>query len=91
MKHLTREQSYIIQALIKRDCPHTEIAHELDVHKCTIGREIKRNKSKRGIYKADMAHEFAQERKERFAACRRLTKQVERFIRQYIEQEQWSP
>lgn len=91
MKHLTKEQRYIIQTLIKRDCPRKEIAHELGVHSCTIGREIKRNRSKRGIYNADKAHEFAQERKERFAASRRLTKQVEQFIRQHIEQEQWSP
>jgi transposase, IS30 family len=91
MKHLTREQRYIIQALVKRDCPHIEIAHELGVHNSTISREIKRNKSKRGHYNADKAHEFAQERKERFAVNRRFTKQVDQFIRQHIEQEQWSP
>lgn len=91
MKHLTKEQRYIIQALTKRGCPNTEIAHELGVHNSTISREIKRNKSKRGIYNADTAHEFAQERKERFAFCRRLTMQVEQFIRQHMEKEQWSP
>jgi len=91
MKHLTKEQRYIIQALIKRGCPQKEIAQELGVHDSTIGREIKRNKSKRGVYNADKAHEFAQERKERFASNRRLTSQVEQFIRNYIEKEQWSP
>lgn len=91
MKHLAKEQRYIIQTLIKRSCAQAEMADELGVHKSTISREIKRNRSKRGIYNADKAHEFAQERKERFAACRRLTRQVEQFIRQHIEQEQWSP
>ncbi len=91
MKHLTKEQRYIIQTLIKRGYPQKEIAQELGVHDTTIGREIKRNKSKRGIYNADKAHEFAQERKERFASSRRLTRQVEQFIRNHIEKEQWSP
>ena len=91
MKHLTKEQRYIIQTLIKRGYPQKEIAQELGVHGSTIGRELIRNKSKRGLYNADKAHEFAQERKERFAHSRRLTRHVEQFIRNHIEDEQWSP
>jgi IS30 family transposase len=91
MKHLTKEQRYVIQSLYKRGINRTEIAKELGVHKSTIGREIKRNCTKRGKYQAEKAHTYAQERKERFAKQRKFTKQVEIRVRNYLEQEQWSP
>jgi len=91
MKHLTKEQRYVIQSLHKRGINRTEIAKELGVHKSTIGREIKRNCTKRGKYQAEKAHTYAQERKERFAKQRKFTKQVEIRVRNYLEQEQWSP
>ena len=91
MKHLTKEQRYEIQSLFKRGVSRTEIAKELGVHKSTIGREVKRNCTKRGKYQAERANTYAQERKERFAKQRKFTKQVEIRVRNYLEQEQWSP
>lgn len=91
MKHLTKEQRYVIQSLFKRGVNRTDIAQELGVHKSTIGREVKRNGTKRGTYQAEKAHTYAQERKERFAKQRKFTKQVEIRVRNYLEKEQWSP
>ena len=91
MKHLTKEQRYVIQSLHKRGISNTEISKELAVHKATVGRELKRNSSKRGRYNADKANIYANEQKERFAANRAFTQQIEKFVKEKIEQEQWSP
>jgi transposase, IS30 family len=48
-KQLTLEQRYNIGALINAGKKQTEIADLLQVHKCTISRELKRNIPKRGI------------------------------------------
>jgi IS30 family transposase len=77
MKHLTKEQRYVIQSLLKKGVGKTEIAQELGFHKSTIGREVKRNSSQRGKYQAEKAHIYAQERKERLANQRKFTKTVE--------------
>lgn len=91
MKHLTKEQRYVIQALKKRGVMNYEIALELKVHKATIGRELKRNSSKRGKYQADNAEIFANERKERFVSNRKFNDKVKKVVDSYIINEQWSP
>jgi IS30 family transposase len=91
MKHLTKEQRYVIKALLSRGVTQQEIAKELGVNKSTISREIDRNKTKTGKYNPEKAHMFAQERKERFASNRKFTKTIEKRIRYYLENEQWSP
>ena len=45
---LTREQRYQIQAYRKAGFNQSETAHELEVHKSTISREISRNRGRRG-------------------------------------------
>ena len=67
------------------------IAQALNVDKTTIYRELKRNSKKRGSYNPDFAQELSTERKERFASNRKFTPSIEKFVRQQIEQEQWSP
>jgi len=91
MKHLTKEQRYVIKALLSRGVTQKEIAKEIGVDKSTISREISRNKTKTGKYNPDKAHMLAQERKERFASNRKFTKTIEKRIRNYLENEQWSP
>lgn len=91
MKHLTKEQRYVIASLHKRGESQESIADEIGVHKSSISREFKRNSGKRGAYNPIKAHQFAQERKERFACNRRFTKEVEKRVRNYLEKEQWSP
>ncbi len=91
MKHLTKEQRYVIASLHKRGESLELIAHEIGVHKSSISRELKRNSGKRGAYNPLKAHQLAQERKERFASQRRFTKEIEKTVRSFLEQEQWSP
>lgn len=91
MKHLTKEQRYVIASLHKRGESQESIADEIGVHKSSISRELKRNSGKRGAYNPMKAHQLAQERKERFANNRRFTKEVEKRVRSYLEKEQWSP
>lgn len=91
MKHLTKEQRYVISSLFKRGFSRTEIAKELGVHKSSIGRELKRNSTKTGKYNPDNANILALERKERFGLKRRFTKAIEQRVKDYIIKEQWSP
>jgi len=91
MKHLTKEQRYEIKAYLHSEKSITFIAKALQVNKTTIYRELKRNSTKQGKYNPDFAHKLAQERKERFAYNRKFTKTIEKKIRSYLEQEQWSP
>lgn len=91
MSHLTKAQRYVISSLRKRGITQKEIAKELGVSPSTISRELKRNGGKRGGYNADTAHSLAQERKERYCNNRKFTSSVEKRIRDYLENEQWSP
>ncbi len=91
MRHITKEQRYVIQSLNKRGISNSDIAKELGIHKSNIGRELKRNGSKRGKYNAENAHKYAGERKERFTYNRKFTQQVKFIVDKYIIEEQWSP
>lgn len=90
MKHLTKEQRYVIQVLHKRKESKTVIASEIGVSKSTIYRELRRNSNKRS-YNAEKAHMYASERKERFGYNRKFTDNVKKIVVQYITKEQWSP
>jgi IS30 family transposase len=84
---LTQEQRYQIYALMKAGHKQSEIADLIDVHKSTIGREVKRNRGLRG-YRPKQAHQFALSRREK-AKCRieaTTWTLVEILIRQ-----DWSP
>jgi len=91
MKHLTKEQRYQIKAYLNCGKSKIFIAQALNVDKTTIYRELKRNSKKRGSYNPDFAQELATERKERFASNRKFTPSIEKYVKQQIEQEQWSP
>jgi IS30 family transposase len=91
MKQITNEQRYQIEAYLKAKMSIEFIARELDKHHISIRREIKRNAQKRGGYNAKRAIMLADERKERYGRNRKFTSEIEKTIRLYIEQEQWSP
>ena len=57
----------------------------------TVCRELERNSLKRGGYHPEKAEEFTQERKEGFAKDRHFNAIVEKRVKQYLLQEQWSP
>lgn len=89
--HLTMEQRYKIDALHKAGHKAPDIADQLNVNKSTLYRELKRNSSKRGCYNARSAHELSNEKKDRFSNNRKFSPAMERFIRDKLSNEQWSP
>jgi IS30 family transposase len=59
---LTQRQRFIIQDLFELGKNFTEIAKEVEVHRTTISREIKRNSNGKGGYRARGAHQSAKYR-----------------------------
>jgi len=89
--HLTLWQRYKIEALLKAGHKAPFIAKHLKVSPSTICREFKRNKTKTGKYNAPFAQEISEEKKERFAHTRKFSPAMERFIKDKLSTEQWSP
>ena len=89
--HLTLEQRYKIEALLKAEHKAPFIADQLNVDRSTIYRELKRNRTKTGSYSVLSAHEISEEKKERFAHNRKFTPAMERYIRDKLSNQQWSP
>lgn len=89
--HITVEQRYKIESLVKAGICKKNIADQLGLHKSTLYRELNRNKHKSGKYQAVYAEEVSRERKERFAKYRRLTPRTQRYIEEKLTNEQWSP
>jgi IS30 family transposase len=89
--HLNQGQRHRISALERAGHSISFIADHLGVSKSTVSREIKRNAKKFGSYNAVCAQEMANERKERFSLNRKFTPGMEKFIREKLSQEQWSP
>ncbi len=90
-KHLTQEQRYKLEALLKAGVNKSAITAQLGVDRSTLYRELKRNKQKRGGYNGSFAQELSDERKERFSAQRKMNLSMEKFITQKLTNEQWSP
>ena len=89
--HLNQGQRHRISALERAGHSISFIADHIGVSKSTVSRELKRNAKKFGSYNAICAQEMANERKERFALNRKFTPGMEKFIREKLTQEQWSP
>jgi len=89
--HLSQEQRYQISALLKAGFKISFIAEQLNLHRSTLYRELKRNTRPRGSYDANYANQYAEIRKERFAKARKLTHKMISFIKDKLENEQWSP
>lgn len=89
--HLTLEQRYKIEALLKAGHKAPFISDQLNVDRSTIYRELARNRTKTGCYSSSSAHEIAKEKKERFSHNRKFSPAMERFIRDKLSNEQWSP
>jgi IS30 family transposase len=62
-QHLTQRQRYIIVDLLSLKKTKSFIARELNVHRSTITREIKRNSNLKGRYNALGAERYAQSRR----------------------------
>ena len=75
---------------VKNDKKKTKIATEIGVNVSTIYRELNRNKNKSGGYSWRLAHEMAQERKERLPGNRSTDEWIRQKVIRLIRKE-WSP
>jgi len=89
--HITLEQRIKIEALLKAGHKVSFIAKQLSIHRSSIYRELNRNQTKTGKYNAGFAQELSEEQKERFSNNRSFTFSMEKFIREKLSKEQWSP
>jgi IS30 family transposase len=91
-KHLTTEERDLIAVRNAEGRTQEEIAEELRRSPATISRELKRNKSSKGIY---LATEADQQAKTRKSKAHQRTRIPDEWTRQYIEdrviQDQWTP
>jgi IS30 family transposase len=90
-KHLSLTQRHKIKALHQAGHSLTFIAAQLGIHKSTVSRELKRNARLWGSYDPNMAQQAANVRKERFSLNRKFSPGMERFIRDKLQSQQWSP
>lgn len=82
------QQIYAIYSVYKKNYLQKEIAVIIGVHKSTISRELRRNKSQR-VYRYKFAHNQALNRRKEKASCRILHSDWE-LIEKLIKKD-WSP
>ena len=90
-KHLTKVQRHQIKALHQAGHSLSFIGDQLNIHKSTVSRELKRNARQWGSYDPIVAQQIANDRKERFSHNRRFTPGMEKFIGEKLQTQQWSP
>jgi len=88
---ITREQRYQIEALLKVGTKPSAISLVIEKDKSVVSRELKRNKSPSGHYRAKYAQQLADIRKERLKRPRKLTQSMQVKIINELREEQWSP
>ncbi len=88
--HLTAEQRYTIDVLLRQKKSRKEIAQTIGVSQSTLCRELKRNSGQRG-YHWRQAQAKAADRQRRLQNYRNLTLEIRKLIRSKITEEQWSP
>lgn len=88
-RQLTQEQRYQISVLKKIGYGPTEIAKELEVHKSTISRELRRNTGERG-YRPKQANEKAIERRANATPRKRILAETWEVVEEKLRQD-WSP
>lgn len=88
--HLTSEQRYTIDVLLRQKKSRKEIAETVGVSESTLSKEIKRNSGQRS-YHWRQAQAKAADRQRRLRNYRTLTLEIRNFIRAKMTGEQWSP
>ena len=93
-KHIKRDDRICIALMLKQGHRYTEIARELDFHRTTISREIKRN-SYNKIYKVSRANNLARGRRKGSKLGKRiiennskLRKDIHRYLKKDLSPEQ---
>jgi len=86
---LTQEQRYQIYAMKKVGFNQSQIASDLEIHKSTVSRELRRNEGGRG-YRPQQAHQRALERRQERARRPRIHADLWAVVESKLR-EQWSP
>ena len=85
MSHLSYEQRYTIEVLLKTEVPKISIAKVIGVDKTVVYREIKRNSDKRnGVYKAKLAEIKYRQRQLEKPKHVAFTADIEQNVRFYL-------
>jgi IS30 family transposase len=90
-KQLTSEQRYAIYLEKEKGTSKKDIATLIGVHPSTVYRELERNKNKKGGYYWRLAHEMAQERKERLPGNRLTPEWIKQKSLRLVQEEDLSP
>ena len=88
---MTREQRYAIYLGLQEGKSISAIARQIEVHKSTVSREVRRNRNRFGRYGWTAADERARERKERLPGNRSLNGGTVRMALRLLREEDWSP
>ncbi len=93
--HLSIDQRYQIEALLKTGITRKEIAHIVDVHPSTITRELKRNVGLRGrgagVYRTVNAQRRTDHRHKEKPKRVKFTKPMKDWIVDRLKEDKWSP
>jgi transposase, IS30 family len=92
-RHITKDNRACIAALLRKGYSYNEIAEVLDVHRTTIGREVRRNCTACGIYDVWSANKHAVKRRKESKMKYRLidtTPLLKRRVVYYLQKD-WSP
>jgi IS30 family transposase len=88
---LNPEQRYQIAALLKAGHSKAFIAKQLDVHKSTIGRELKRTSNSKQRYNPALAQQFVNDRQKDKKHFSFFSIEMKTFIQNQLRSQQWSP
>ena len=88
---LTREQRYAIYLGLQEKRSISAIARQLEVHKSTVSREIRRNSNRFGRYSWAIADERSHDRRHRFPGNRVVDGNSLREALRLLREEDWSP
>ena len=91
-KHLTEEERYQIDDMLREGFSQVMIAKELGRSASTLSRELRRNKGGRG-YRPKQAHQKAIERltARGLTNANRASDNAWEYAKQHLVNEQWSP
>ena len=93
--HLSIDQRYQIEALLKTGITQKEIANIVEVHPSTISRELKRNVGSRGrgagIYRSANAQKRTELRHQEKPKMVIFTKSMKEWIVDRLKEDRWSP
>ena len=90
-KQMNFEQRYTMERLLKKGQSKAFIASVLGRSESSVSREMKRNSRPRGSYNAKYAQMLADERKKDGHLKKRFVPRMERYVRDKLENHQWSP